>query len=339
MSDEETLHDDVEAYTLATLDREAALALEAAMRDSPALRRQVAEARAVVAALAESPAQLSPSPHLRARLLASVRADVEAYALGTLNRDEAREIERQASGSADVQERVREARAVVQLLATSPEQLSPSAELRSRVLAAARADRQRSAAPPPQPGAAEAGRRGESRPLLARSVAPSRSAGGWLRRPPSWMTLAAAACLLLSIGLGAWNIALQQEVSRQRAELERDRAALQVAAGADRFWTMRGEPAHAPAAVSTLALNLSRRQAVLVARGFPPLPPDQAYQVWVVQNNRQVPVGSFAPLTLAGEQALVLPSDLAGVTAAMITIEPAGGSPRPTGPIVMGGDL
>ena len=76
-----------------------------------------------------------------------------------------------------------------------------------------------------------------------------------------------------------------------------------------------------------------------MVRGFPPLPPDQTYQVWVVQNNRQVPIGLFAPPTLASEQALVVASDLAGVTAAMITIEPATGSSRPTGPTVMGGDL
>jgi anti-sigma-K factor RskA len=336
MADEEAEQGEIEAYALGTLSREAARALEVAMRDSAALRRQVAEARAVAALLAESPDQRSPSPNLRARVLAAARANVESYALGTLSHAEANEIEWQSAASADVQAQVRAARAVVRLLAESPEPLAPSADLKARVLAAARAERRRPVEPPARPDGA--GRPAAPVPLPTRSpmAAPAR---GWLRTPPAWMTLVAAACLLLSIGLGAWIIALQQQVARQQAELLRDQAALQATAGADRFWTMRGDPAHAPDAVSTLALNQGQRQTALLARGFPPLPPDQTYQVWLVQDGRQVPIGSFAPPSLATEQVLVAPSDLAGVMAVTITIEPAGGSPSPTGPVVMAGDL
>jgi hypothetical protein len=215
-----------------------------------------------------------------------------------------------------------------------PTRLSPSPELRARVLAAVRADRANQIEPvapaaPPMP-----------------AFVPSRAVTGGPALPtqdrrvrPAWTAWLVAASFLLALGLGGWNIMLQQQLSQQQGQLDRDRRIVRTLAAADRFWTMRGHPERAPNAIITLALNLSQAQTVLIVKGFPPVEQDRTYQVWLVQDGRQAPVGVFAPASVNEEQTLVIASDLSGVTEAMITIEPAGGSARPTGPVVMDGQL
>jgi anti-sigma-K factor RskA len=251
--------------------------------------------------------------------------DVEAYVLGTLDQDQRRAFEARLAASAGLRERVQAAWSVVWLLAESPNQMEPSARVRTQLLTAVTAERDgatRSAPPLLVP-----------RPLAAPPPRPRRS----LAR--SWATWVAAAAIVCAVGLGGWNALLQQQVQQLQAQRERDEAALQTLIAADRFWTMRGLPERAPDAYSTLALNVRHRQTVLAVTGFPVLPPSQAYQVWVVQGGQQVPVGTFQPRSPSEEQTLVIPSDLQGVTHAMITIEPASGSQQPSGLVVMDGDL
>lgn len=257
-------------------------------------------------------------------------ATIEAYVLGTLSPEEAADFEARLATTPELRQRVEEAKVVPWLLAGSVPQISPSADLRARILAAAAAEGAASTpAPPPQPITALPGRRPGRSPRLA----------PWKR----WLT---AAALLLALGLGTWNVQQQQQlarqgalIARQQAELAQQEAALQTLGGAERFWTMRGVPERAPAATSTLALNSAAKQTVLIVRGFPPPPPGETYQVWVILNGQPVSVGSFTPSGPESEHTLVIPSDLTGVTQAAITIEPAPGSLGPTGPVVMGGNL
>lgn len=250
-------------------------------------------------------------------------ATIEAYVLGTLSPEEAADFEARLATTPELRQRVDEAKVVPWLLAGSVPQISPSADLRARILAAAAAEGAASTpAPPPQPVTALSGRR----PGRSSRLAP------WER----WLT---AAALLLALGLGTWNVQQQQQLARQQAELAQQEAALLALGGAERFWTMRGVLERAPAATSTLALNSAEKQTVLIVRGFPPPPPGATYQVWVILNGQPVSVGSFTPSGPESEHTLVIPSDLTGVTQAAITIEPAPGSLGPTGPVVMGGNL
>jgi len=257
--------------------------------------------------------------------------EIHAYVLGLLGDEETARFEARLAMSPELRARVDQARAVTWLLAASPVQLTPSAGLRARILAAADAERQEPASVRHHPSI-------RAVPAPPRQPVHAATAG--------WRQWLAAAAFLLSLGLGGWTVLLQQQITRQQAQIDRQQAdlarseaALEALGGAERFWTMRGAPEHAPNATSVLALNADEKQAVLIVRGFPLLPAGQSYQIWVIVNGQPVSVGTFAPSSPESEYMLVIPSDLGGVTQAAITIEPSGGSLSPTGPKVMAGDL
>ena len=180
MADEEALHDDIEAYVLATLSRESALALETAMRDSPALLvLEVAEARAVVAALAETGtarafAAVARAPAGGGPCRCGGVCPRDAYPRrGARDRAAGERLGRRAGARSRGARR----RPVTGRKPRATVALGPKS--RSRVLAAACADRQRSAAPPAQPDVAAPGRRSEADPT-ARPVGRRVAADGRL---------------------------------------------------------------------------------------------------------------------------------------------------------------
>ncbi|GAB4275988.1 MAG: anti-sigma factor [Candidatus Promineifilaceae bacterium] len=94
---------------------------------------------------------------------------------------------------------------------------------------------------------------------------------------------------------------------------------------------------NAPQAQGILAVQSSHDTAVLTVTGLPALPPDKQYQLWLVQDGQRTNGGVFsvqadgtATLTVSAPQALDF-YDAFGVT-----VEPAGGSPGPTGSQVLG---
>ena len=74
------LDDDIEAYALGTLSEEAAAAFEARLAASAELREEVWRARAVTWLLGESAPPAEPSPALKERIMAAVRADQAGHA-------------------------------------------------------------------------------------------------------------------------------------------------------------------------------------------------------------------------------------------------------------------
>jgi anti-sigma-K factor RskA len=97
----------------------------------------------------------------------------------------------------------------------------------------------------------------------------------------------------------------------------------------------------APAASGAFYLT-NDNQIGLVLRGLKPLPSNQTYQLWLIPAD-----GSPAPAGLLSIQTenpawlkLPAPADApADFTAVGISVEPAGGSPAPTGPIVLLGNV
>ncbi|GGN13497.1 hypothetical protein GCM10011609_62510 [Lentzea pudingi] len=77
----------------------------------------------------------------------------------------------------------------------------------------------------------------------------------------------------------------------------------------------------------TAAMSPGRDEMLLLAGGLRTLPRDQVYQLWLVDDDGPRPAGTGRP---ANEVTSLLVHGIEGVREAILTVEPAGGSPSPT---------
>ena len=227
-----------------------------------------------------------------------------AYALGALDAEEARRFEAFLATSPEAQREVAEYREVAALLALG-EGASPSESLRARVVAGA----------PP-----------------SRRVTALRAA-----RPPivPWLAAAAAIALAVSFWRGAESArrevgARDSLVSVREAEIERQNATIGGLLGPGvEVYELSATGAAAPG--MKVFVDRARQRAVVSAYRLQPPPPGRAYQLWFIRDGTPVPSVTFTPdstgaALLAGVE---IPAG-AGVSAAAVTEEPAGGSTAPT---------
>lgn len=250
------------------------------------------------------------------------------YALDILSDEERRAFERHLPLCAECQGAVADARAVAEGLAHTVEAVDPPAALRARVLAAATAT-------------------ANSATTVRVRPAP---AGVF----PWWLAAAASVAAIVS-GLGWWNAS--ERLTRTEAALQEARQTLataesRMAAGqsvSDRLATqlavltapdavrvdLKGQPA-APASEGRVYWSRSRGTA-FTAANLPPLDAGRVYQLWFVTAGPPVSAALVTP-DASGRSETVVPSP-AGVepTAFALTVEPAGGSPGPTGAMLLVG--
>lgn len=264
----------------------------------------------------------------------SARDDVGLYALGALDGEARAAFEQHLAGCEECQHELRLLTPVVAALAHAVPQVEPSAGLRERVLAAT--GQPRNAATDVEDDDA------------------SFAAGGASR----WAWLAAAAALVVSVGLGGYAMRLQSRVdalSARLADAERTLAAT------------RSEVVEARRALGDsqsnlrilLAPDLSRvtldgQGAAARARGrayfspstgllftatdLPPLPPGRTYQLWVVTATAPASAGLLTPDATGAATTIVDAPAITGAPVAFaVTLEPAGGVPAPTGDKVLVG--
>lgn len=81
-------------------------------------------------------------------------------------------------------------------------------------------------------------------------------------------------------------------------------------------------------ASATVVVSASQR-AVLMVRHLPAPPAGKAYEAWIVGGGRVVPAG------LLDGPVLALSRRVPPGAAVVVSLEPAAGSPRPTGPVVL----
>lgn len=225
------------------------------------------------------------------------------YALGALDAEERARFEVHLAGCAQCRGEVQSLREVAVLLAESAPAAVPPAALRARVLREAR----------------------RVRPIGARP--PSRAnIGPWL---------AAAACLVLAIGVGYAYL-------RERAALGRAGVSLAaqhdtIAARDSLVATLLSPDAATAALAATgqapsarLFWSPSRHRVVMAVFHLTPAPAGRTYQLWAIAQGKPVSIGTFNTSPdgrLVAE--LRLPADLKFELTA-VTEEPAGGSPQPT---------
>lgn len=199
-------------------------------------------------------------------------------------------------------------------------------------------------APPLEP-------RPELREAILASLGPSRPAA---RRSsgPAWAFAAAAALLFFVVlfddarlrrereELRAHNSELAGQVASSRAELSRRDLRARVMESDDVRVLFLGGQGPQPKARGKVFWSEGAKRGVLVAGGLEPLPADRQYQLWVFVDGKPVDAGVFD--VDAEGRALFESRDLAAVRAAenfAVTVEPRGGLPAPSGPIVLMGQV
>ena len=248
------------------------------------------------------------------------------YALGLLDADERRVFELHLPLCEICRQEVADARLVAEALGRAVDPVDPPAAMKGRVLAAATAGRQ----------------------MPARRTAVTPSTFPW------WLA-AVASVTAIVCGLGWWSSAdrldraqaalqsARQELAlaesrRTSAESVSDRTThrLAIVAASDAVRVDLKGQAPAPAAAGRVYWSRSRG-VTFTASNLPPVAAGRVYQLWFVTAGSPVSAGLIAP-DAGGSSDAVLPSP-AGVepTAFALTIEPAGGSPGPTGAMLLVG--
>jgi anti-sigma-K factor RskA len=268
---------------------------------------------------------MNGTPHDRARLSPAAWEALEetlsAYALGALPGGEAADVQRHLGVCPACRAEASELAAVVGVLPAVCEPAEPPAGLRERVLAAARTELDAPAAPPPLRTVAPAPD-GSTAPV-ARPTPVRRTATIW--RP--WLLTAAAAAL--AVGVGFSNVVLRGELREREAQLD-------VYESANRVLALAG-PAEQQGGRVVLVEPAAGRSPTLVVDRLPALPPDRAYQVWVIRGGQPVSAAVLPPAE--GPRLVELRESLAGAQTVAVSVEPAGGSPSPTGPVVLATNL
>lgn len=131
-----------------------------------------------------------------------------------------------------------------------------------------------------------------------------------------------------------------KQIAKQNADVLRARELLELlnAPTAQRVTLTTGKTPQAP---SARAVYMASRGALMLqASNMQPLPPNKAYELWVIpEKGAPIPAGLFRP-DASGSGSVVMPPMIPPGTAAKafaITIENAAGSATPTMPIVLSG--
>jgi len=175
-------------------------------------------------------------------------------------------------------------------------------------------------------------------------------------RPSYWTGWLAAAATLAAIALGAvaWNS--RTDAARLRGELA---TAREREAALDRqIVALQASAAYAQQTAAVLrAADLGRVElagqtgardatgrilwsasqgVVFVATNLPPLPPGRVYQLWVVIADKPRSAGVVVP-DAAGHLTVINTEPVAAHPTFALTVEPEGGRPAPTGPMLLVG--
>jgi len=188
-----------------------------------------------------------------------------------------------------------------------------------------------------------------SRERLLKAIAQESRAQKTTARRSSWTFLPwlATAALLLVAGFFwqqsdrlAQRVArLQDESAQQQAQLERAREIVSTLTSTDALRVTLVAAQSPPQPQGKAIYVRDRSSLIFLASDMPVLPPQKAYELWLIPTNgAPIPAGVFKP-DARGSATVVEPPLPAGVEAKTfaITVEPEQGSSTPTMPIVMMG--
>ncbi|QGV77331.1 anti-sigma factor [Streptomyces ficellus] len=227
---------------------------------------------------------------------------VAAYALGALDDDEREDFDAHLLACEACRQEAAEFRATTARLAAAAAQPPPTAA-KAEVMAAIDGVRQ---LPPriPAPSAA---------PVL----------GGILRRRAVPLALAAGVAAAVLGGVAVWQAQNGQDLEQQARQAQRQLDAVSAVLAAPDAGTVHGRAANG--ALTTVVASDRQNAAVFTAANLPAPGTGKTYQLWLDHDGTMRPAG-----LIHGDGTVVLTGNPADAGAVGLTVEPAGGSPRPT---------
>jgi len=231
---------------------------------------------------------------------------IELYVLGLLDERETAAVERLFREDPAARQRARELREVVSVLVLDVEPMEPPSGLRARILDAARADLTPESVEPA--------------PALPAPVSLAERRQRNLTRWTPWLLAAALALALVSSLV--WNAQLRSDLDAPPETVT--------------FAVAGSGPAEGVA--GTFVSLGDDDGAVLNLAGLAALPPDRAYQVWLIADGDPEPNVTFVP-NAAGVATVSVPGEIDDYRIMAITVEQTGGSPVPTTDPIITSDL
>lgn len=137
------------------------------------------------------------------------------------------------------------------------------------------------------------------------------------------------ASLVLVVLLGASNLLLWQRLGQMAQSPQASMTTIHLTGSEN-----------TPAATGTLVISRNGEYGTLVVDGMPALDARQQYQLWLIRNGQRSSGGIFSVDAEGyGYLSIAAPEPLNAFDSFGVTIEPAGGSPAPTGARVLAGQF
>jgi anti-sigma-K factor RskA len=287
-----------------------------------------------------------------------IQSDLALYALGSLDAEERQAIEQHlAAGCDSCSVELKAWREVVGMVPfEGPARAAP--DLKAKLLARVRADARRTAPKPAETSTVARRRIGWAAPLAAAALALLAFATyreiGWraerLRLANERDRQAEAIVSLqheLETARGDFNrvsAALAQresDIATLRSALAKAEEALSIVQRPGLNLVALKETKDQPPATGHVLLSVPTGKALFYAFGLPPVPADKTYELWwITEKEGPVRAGLFQPDERGlGRIDAAVPAGAGSIKAAAVTIEQAGGVPKPQGPMVLLGSV
>ena len=256
-----------------------------------------------------------------------------AYALGALDESEREEFEKYLLTSEEARAELAAFTDTAVMLGMSTTPVTPPPSLKGDIMA-------RIAVTPQLPAleseTASAAERTDAAPANVTSMfaerdirstpsetaAERKAARRWYARPAN-ILIAAAAAAVIFVGGTALGTALNaptQQVEPQAVGLT------EISAAAD---AQRAEAAVAGGGNATVIWSAQLERSAVVISDLPALPSDKTYELWYIDGSHITPAGTFSA-EATGKTVRVLDGKMSSGDTIGITVEPKGGSKKPT---------
>ena len=265
--------------------------------------------------------------------------DFDLYALGALEGDEKLAIESHVASCAICTEKLAGARGRIALLALAAPQVAPSAAVKQRLMQQVRAHAETSAE------RSEAAR--ESQPASPRTPRESDRSAGFFGRwwvavlLPAGAVLAVATILLWTENrqLDRELAALRTAAQQQQQQLQDARQVADMLESRDTVTVSLAQQPGMPVGAAHVMYN-SKMGMLMYDGELAPAPAAKSYQLWLVPaDGKPISAGVFNPVSGRTDHMMMkLPPGIAAKEFA-VSLEPAGGMPQPTGPMVLVGPV